>query len=251
MLLTKDGDTDNSYMYVGEEYNANTGLYYLRARYMNPSTGSFTTMDSYQGSLYEPISLHKYAYANANPISYVDPSGYSATSISECAIVQTIQTNINEIVQIQSLKRVMNWANAACTAYDVITLTMSAMLDEVELGYILFSICKGVAIGMLINCLLASTSSIVLKAIFATKEIKDQHELIMDALKEGNPWLVGLRILQMFTIIFGIAAQCFTGETLVATDEGLVAIEDIEIGDYVLAENTVTNEQEYKEVLNE
>ena len=79
MLLIKDGETDNSYMYVGEEYNANTGLYYLRARYMNPSTGSFTTMDSYQGNLYEPISLHKYAYANANPVTYVDPSGYSYT----------------------------------------------------------------------------------------------------------------------------------------------------------------------------
>ena len=69
VLLTKDGETDNSYMYVGEEYNANTGLYYLRARYMNPTTGSFTTMDSYQGNLYDPISLHKYAYANANPTS--------------------------------------------------------------------------------------------------------------------------------------------------------------------------------------
>ena len=77
VLLTKDGETDNSYMYVGEEYNANTGLYYLRARYMNPTTGSFTTMDSYQGNLYDPISLHKYAYANANPVSYTDPSGYS------------------------------------------------------------------------------------------------------------------------------------------------------------------------------
>ena len=45
-------------------------------------------------------------------------------------------------------------------------------------------------------------------------------------------------------------AQCFTGETEVMTEEGLIAIEEIEIGDYVLAENTVTGEQEYKEVLN-
>ncbi len=45
-------------------------------------------------------------------------------------------------------------------------------------------------------------------------------------------------------------AQCFTGETKVMTEEGLIAIEEIEIGDYVLAEDTVTGEQEYKEVLN-
>jgi len=62
---------------VGEQYNANTGLYYLRARYMNPSTGTFATMDSYQGNIYEPASLHKYMYANANPVMNIDPSGYS------------------------------------------------------------------------------------------------------------------------------------------------------------------------------
>ena len=46
---------------------------------MNPSTGTFTTMDTYQGSIFDPVSLHKYLYANANPVMYVDPSGYMAT----------------------------------------------------------------------------------------------------------------------------------------------------------------------------
>ena len=74
--MEKEGDTENYYLYVGEQYNANTGLYYLRVRYMNPSTGTFTTMDSYQGNIYEPASLHKYMYANANPVMNIDPSGY-------------------------------------------------------------------------------------------------------------------------------------------------------------------------------
>lgn len=75
-LLKKEGDTENEFLYTGEQYNANTGLYYLRARYMNPSTGTFISMDSYQGSVYAPVSLHKYLYANANPVMYTDPSGY-------------------------------------------------------------------------------------------------------------------------------------------------------------------------------
>ena len=34
-------------------------------------------MDTYQGSIFDPTSLHKYLYANANPVMYTDPSGYS------------------------------------------------------------------------------------------------------------------------------------------------------------------------------
>ena len=77
-LLTRTGSTDNEYLYTGEQYNETTGLYYLRARYMSPSTGTFISMDSYQGSLYDPVSLHKYLYANADPVTYTDPSGYSS-----------------------------------------------------------------------------------------------------------------------------------------------------------------------------
>lgn len=48
---------------------------------MNPSTGTFISMDSYQGSIYDPVTLHKYLYANANPVMYTDPSGYMALGI--------------------------------------------------------------------------------------------------------------------------------------------------------------------------
>lgn len=93
-LLKKEGGTENEFLYTGEQYNANTGLYYLRARYMNPSTGTFISMDSYQGSVYDPISLHKYLYANANPVMYTDPSGYSsaveAGTYMECTNLMTI-----------------------------------------------------------------------------------------------------------------------------------------------------------------
>ena len=69
-LLKQTGTTENDYLYTGEQYNALTGLYYLRARYMNPETGTFTSMDMYAGTLDNPVSLHKYLYANANPVMY-------------------------------------------------------------------------------------------------------------------------------------------------------------------------------------
>lgn len=43
---------------------------------MNPATATFTSMDSYAGNIYDPASLHRYLYANANPVKYTDPSGH-------------------------------------------------------------------------------------------------------------------------------------------------------------------------------
>ncbi|WP_285945622.1 RHS repeat-associated core domain-containing protein, partial [Thomasclavelia cocleata] len=54
-LLKQTGTTENDYLYTGEQYNALTGLYYLRARYMNPETGTFTSMDTYAGTLDNPV----------------------------------------------------------------------------------------------------------------------------------------------------------------------------------------------------
>ncbi len=59
-LISSTGSTANNYRYCGEQFDSTTGLYYLRARYMNPSVGRFISMDTYQGSNADPISLHKY-----------------------------------------------------------------------------------------------------------------------------------------------------------------------------------------------
>ena len=76
-LLKSKGNTENCYRYCGEQFDETTGLYYLRARYMDTSTGRFISQDTYQGTINDPVSLHKYLYANANPVMYSDPSGYS------------------------------------------------------------------------------------------------------------------------------------------------------------------------------
>ena len=35
----------------------------------------FTQQDTYMGNNQDPITLHKYLYANANPSNMIDPSG--------------------------------------------------------------------------------------------------------------------------------------------------------------------------------
>ena len=75
-LLTSTGTTPNAYRYTGEQWDENLGLYYLRARYYQPQLGRFWTMDNFEGSQSDPLSLHKYLYCHGDGINYSDPSGH-------------------------------------------------------------------------------------------------------------------------------------------------------------------------------
>jgi RHS repeat-associated protein len=55
--------------YTGEWYDTSVGLQYLRARWLDVGTRRFTQMDLL-------VPSDPYVYATANPIKYVDPSGY-------------------------------------------------------------------------------------------------------------------------------------------------------------------------------
>ena len=61
----------NRIRYTGQQYDGQTGQYYLRARYYNPVLGRFMQEDVYQGD-----GLNLYAYCANNPVVYYDPSGY-------------------------------------------------------------------------------------------------------------------------------------------------------------------------------
>jgi RHS repeat-associated protein len=78
-LITSSGTTVNVYRYSGEQYDPNLGFYYLRARYLNPNEGRFISRDPFMGFNSDPRSLHKYLYADNNPINMVDPIGQAET----------------------------------------------------------------------------------------------------------------------------------------------------------------------------
>ena len=71
--------TSNNYLYCGEQWDADLGRYFLRARYYEPGLGRFTTMDTFEGNQNDPLSLHKYLYCQDNPVNMVDPSGRDGT----------------------------------------------------------------------------------------------------------------------------------------------------------------------------
>jgi RHS repeat-associated protein len=75
VTLSHTGTMPNNYMYRGEQYDADLGLYYLRARYYNSLTGRFLSRDTESGKPKDPKSLHKYLYANGDPVNRLDPKG--------------------------------------------------------------------------------------------------------------------------------------------------------------------------------
>jgi len=73
--INSTGTTPNNYLYRGEQFDSDLGLYYLRARYYNPATGRFLSRDPEDGKLKAPASLHKYLYAAGDPVNRIDPRG--------------------------------------------------------------------------------------------------------------------------------------------------------------------------------
>ena len=69
------GTTPNNYLYRGEQYDQDLGLYYLRARYYNPATGRFLSRDPFDGYVVIPKTLHKYLYVGSDPVNALDPTG--------------------------------------------------------------------------------------------------------------------------------------------------------------------------------
>ena len=63
---------------------------------MDTTTGRFISQDSYSGSISDPISLHRYLYANANPVMYTDPSG--CMSVAGMAVVGAISGALSGII---------------------------------------------------------------------------------------------------------------------------------------------------------
>jgi RHS repeat-associated protein len=73
-LSASTGTLTNPFQYTGREFDAETGLYFNRARYFDPATGRWLSED--------PIRFfgdkNFYRYSLNNPVNYSDPSGLQA-----------------------------------------------------------------------------------------------------------------------------------------------------------------------------
>jgi len=116
-LIASTGNTSNNYLFAGEQFDPALGMYFLRARYYNSNSGKFFSADSFEGDPESPLSLHRYLYADVDPVNRIDPTGNFTVSefLTVVGIITTIIDAIGFIIH-------PTLANAVWLAIDVILL---------------------------------------------------------------------------------------------------------------------------------
>ena len=149
-----------------------------------------------------------------------------------------------------SLQKMLTLANLAVTAYDVATTMRMVFCGEATVLDVALCIVKGLVVQSLISCV--ATAVFGEAAAFMLKLVgigQDTYGLI-EAIKSKDPKEIVIATVRLAVSVFTLKSQCFTGDTLVSTEEGNRRIDEIKPGDKVLSYNTETGENELQEVKN-
>ena len=113
--VASTGTTRNNYLYRGEQYDPDLGLYYLRARYYNSLTGRFLSRDPEAGKPVDPKTLHKYLYAGGDPVNRVDRSGRAALMEVGFIVTDTLEEIVGEELLSEEIDKIV-----MCQAFDLL-----------------------------------------------------------------------------------------------------------------------------------
>ena len=98
-LLASSGTITNPYRFTGRELDSETGVYYYRARYYDPSLGRFISEDPIQFD----GGTNFYAYAGNDPLNLIDPTGLAPAC--GCSEVPKMPPTINLMDNIRKAER--------------------------------------------------------------------------------------------------------------------------------------------------
>jgi RHS repeat-associated protein len=76
-LISRTGTTNTPFLFNGRwgVQTDSNGIYYHRARYYHPALRRFLNQDTVLGSIASSLGLNRFAYANGNPVTGIDPFG--------------------------------------------------------------------------------------------------------------------------------------------------------------------------------
>jgi RHS repeat-associated protein len=196
------------YRFTGKELDA-SGLYYYGARYYDALTGRFISVDPLyvdqpERGLENPQLLHLYAYAANNPIRYIDPNGlgiWDSTKGFVARNIDKIQTGLDVVGMVPVVGEAADLVNAGIYAargdYTSAALSAAAMVPF-----------AGAA---------ATGAKLVNKAVGAIRKTEKLAEAGASVMK-------------------AVGKVCsFSSDTEITTLEGLQPINQLQVGDLVLA----------------
>ena len=202
-------------------------MYWLRSRYYDPEVGRFVNADSVgvlADTQYVVNGLNLYAYCENNPVMGVDSEGDLAWWHKVLIGVGVIAT-----LAVVAAVCVATGGAGACVA-------VSACVGAI----------KGAAIGAVTGAAIGAVQGGV------QGYIEGGWDGVLQGMAKGA--IEGAADGFMTGAIMGgisgaLKAQCFAAGTKVLTETGHKAIEEIEVGDKVLAYDETTGKQDYKKVV--
>ena len=124
MSTVCEEQVENRFRYTGEQFDAITKQYYLRARFYNPVIARFTQEDTYRGD-----GLNLYAYCANNPVGYVDPSGHQTKCVKDAA-AKYMETGIPK--EIAYRKAYADLLNQKLQDADLSSIEKQKLLDKLS-----------------------------------------------------------------------------------------------------------------------
>lgn len=222
--ITEQESVPNPFRYSGEFWDESTQLQYLRARWYDPSMGRFINEDTYEGDISNPLTLNLYTYVANNPLKYKDPTGHVMEIDAKLGLSPADQEAIDRYTEAWDKAYANGDAQGMQAAHDA---AYKIRLGYASYGYSPYVRFTEEPVRQIGPDPLSTTEKVMFALDFTPGKVLKPLKFV----KKINP------------------CNCFTADTKVLTDEGEKPIEDIEVGDKVLAKSDETGEVAYKEVV--
>ena len=232
--------------FTGHEHIDAVGIIHMHGRVYDPVIGRFLSTDNFVQAPEFSQSFNRYSYVVNNPLSYTDPTGEYFDLVVEAG---SISTGVYSVYDDLSNG---DYGWAAVSAGGVVVDVVGAAVPFVP-GVSGAAIKAGRASGKLPK-LVDKGVDLVKKVDGAVRKtvgkiggaVKNQAKRLGDSIasKWNKFWGKKPKTGQDKKL----RKCCFVAGTQILADEGYVNIEDIKIGDLLLAKNVETGEQDYKPV---
>ncbi len=246
------------FKYAGQEYDPTIGLYYDRARYYDPATGRFLTQDP---SGFAAGDVNLYRYVGDEPTNATDPTGLMMDPGSP-GYDAAMQAYSQQQLALSQQQHQMSGGGAAPTATDQLdeidqffagwasSLTggatdaiRSGLYGEIatrnqsgglyEGGQTVGSL-HSLALSMANPCAMAPGYAASLRAL-AAMEAAGNASGGFASFQNGQYAQGALQLASALMGAYQLSQACFAAGTPILTPDGSVPIEDLRVGDWVIA----------------